>query len=46
MNRKVMVAMTLAVALMFPLAGCASKGKLSAVEAVRGSRRQVQRAVG
>ena len=29
MNRKVMLAMTLAVALMIPLAGCAGKAKLS-----------------
>ena len=32
MNRKVMVTMMLAVTLMIPLAGCASKGKLSAAK--------------
>ena len=37
MNRKVMVGMTLALALMFPLAGCASKGKLSASKLCAGA---------
>jgi hypothetical protein len=32
MNRRVMVAMTLAVALMIPLAGCAGKARLSAAK--------------
>ena len=37
MNRKVMLAMTLAVALVVPLAGCASKGKLSAARMCAGA---------
>jgi hypothetical protein len=37
MNRKVMVGMTLALALMLPLAGCAGKGKLSASKLCAGA---------
>jgi len=37
MNRKVMVTMTLAVTLMLPLAGCASKGKISASKLCAGA---------
>jgi len=37
MNRKVMVTMMLAVALMMPLAGCASKGKWSAAKLCTGA---------
>jgi hypothetical protein len=37
MNSKLMVAMTLAVALMAPLAGCASKGKISVAKLCKGA---------
>ena len=37
MNRKVMVTMALAVALVLPLAGCASKGKWSAAKLCAGA---------
>jgi hypothetical protein len=37
MNRKLMVAMTLAVALMIPLTGCASKGKFSSAKLCAGA---------